>query len=645
MNTGASTHLNDLVISLSDVFNTCIYPSVSVGDGQAIPVTNTGHSILPTPHRPLHLNNVLITLHIVKNLIYVRQFIRDNNYTIKFDAFRFYVKDFMTRRVLLRCDSMDSLGMFLYQKKYVVEIIKKVHMVNCNPSWTPVDIESKLGTDGEPVFAPTLYWSLACSLQSFSSTTMEDTNHICTLGDYSRPSHEGYRNIIELPEGSKGKECDCVYFKFPFMIKLAIGLNVFQQDPSLHMRILLLISLVNSFHREGLQSSVRTSLCSNNIKESLSLKHGLVSRTYFKKSLIMASTLASNSIFYDHVSFHLKCEIDRASGDKHRDKNADESWEITENLTLYDHEGWNDSKDSIKLVKDISTPQSTSKTPDRRLLELEDHINFLLKGSRPTLRSSSTCIPQAYVKAQEEINNRMTEMFGILKELTTSKAPKKGQEEKNEDDNAMNGDSIERPDGSDVEMPLKEVEKENKAKNRTKNKPIKITEKELTRAEEEEAVETTKLTRYDLKNHRHMNTLVDKGSDVNIIPFSTYKKLTEKRPAETDIRLSLASHSYIYPLGIADDVLVNVAGYMYLIDFVILDIKADEKRPFILGTPFLTTAKAVIKFDKGTITLRTRKSKISFHWIPEFPCKIERGIKNDIEPIAPTMIVNILVLE
>ncbi|GJR27003.1 reverse transcriptase domain-containing protein [Tanacetum coccineum] len=142
-----------------------------------------------------------------------------------------------------------------------------------------------------------------------------------------------------------------------------------------------------------------------------------------------------------------------------------------------------------------------------------------------------------------------------------------------------------------------------------------------------------------------MNVLVDQGSDVNIMPLSTYMKLTDERHAETDIRLSLASHSYIYPLGIAEDVLVDVAGYVYLMDFVILDIRKDEKRPFILGTSFLTTVKAVIKFDKGTITLRSGKSKISFHRIPESFGKIEKGIKNDIEPIAPTMTVNRLVLE
>ncbi|GKA30927.1 hypothetical protein Tco_0717232 [Tanacetum coccineum] len=109
MDTGASSHLNNSVTSLSTIFNSCMYPSVSVGDGHSIPVTNTGHSILPTPTRSLHLNNVLITPHIVKNLIYVRQFVRDNNCTIEFDAFGFSVKDFLTRRVLLRCDSTGDL--------------------------------------------------------------------------------------------------------------------------------------------------------------------------------------------------------------------------------------------------------------------------------------------------------------------------------------------------------------------------------------------------------------------------------------------------------------------------------------------------------------------------------------------------------
>ncbi|GJR33653.1 ribonuclease H-like domain-containing protein [Tanacetum coccineum] len=48
-----------------------------------------------------HLNN--------SNLIYVHQCVHDNNCTIEFDAFGFSVKDFLTRRVLLRCDNTGDL--------------------------------------------------------------------------------------------------------------------------------------------------------------------------------------------------------------------------------------------------------------------------------------------------------------------------------------------------------------------------------------------------------------------------------------------------------------------------------------------------------------------------------------------------------
>ncbi|GKC86692.1 ribonuclease H-like domain-containing protein [Tanacetum coccineum] len=64
----------------------------------------------------------------------------------------------------------DSSGMFLSQKKYAVEILERAGMVNCNLSRTPVDTESKLGTTGDVVSDPTLYRSLAGSLQYLTFT-------------------------------------------------------------------------------------------------------------------------------------------------------------------------------------------------------------------------------------------------------------------------------------------------------------------------------------------------------------------------------------------------------------------------------------------------------------------------------------------
>ncbi|GJY50463.1 hypothetical protein Tco_0441310 [Tanacetum coccineum] len=67
-----------------------------------------------------------------------------------------------------------------------------------------------------------------------------------------------------------------------------------------HWRIWTLVPLLSirfPVGKELAQTACRehTDVPSNNIKESLFLKHGLVSRTYYKKTLIMASTFGSKS--------------------------------------------------------------------------------------------------------------------------------------------------------------------------------------------------------------------------------------------------------------------------------------------------------------------------------------------------------------
>nr|GEY41674.1 ribonuclease H-like domain-containing protein [Tanacetum cinerariifolium] len=96
IDTSATSHLNSDARNLSTIFNKRLFPSIHVGDGNSIPVTNTGHSIIPSHHPPLYLHNVLVTPNIIKKLIFVR--VTPN-----------IVKDFLTRHILLRCDSSDDL--------------------------------------------------------------------------------------------------------------------------------------------------------------------------------------------------------------------------------------------------------------------------------------------------------------------------------------------------------------------------------------------------------------------------------------------------------------------------------------------------------------------------------------------------------
>nr|GEY48715.1 ribonuclease H-like domain-containing protein [Tanacetum cinerariifolium] len=53
-----------------------------------------------------------------------------------------------------------SVCRLCHTRKYAPQLLQRTHMVNCNPSRTPVDMVSKLGPEGVPVQDPTLYRSL-----------------------------------------------------------------------------------------------------------------------------------------------------------------------------------------------------------------------------------------------------------------------------------------------------------------------------------------------------------------------------------------------------------------------------------------------------------------------------------------------------
>ncbi|GKC97604.1 ribonuclease H-like domain-containing protein [Tanacetum coccineum] len=60
--------------------------------------------------------------------------------------------------------SHNSNGMFLYQKKYAVEVLERAGMRNYHSCRTPIDTESKLGADDTMVSDPTLYKNLTRAL-------------------------------------------------------------------------------------------------------------------------------------------------------------------------------------------------------------------------------------------------------------------------------------------------------------------------------------------------------------------------------------------------------------------------------------------------------------------------------------------------
>ncbi|GKC96538.1 reverse transcriptase domain-containing protein [Tanacetum coccineum] len=81
----------------------------------------------------------------------------------------------------------------------------------------------------------------------------------------------------------------------------------------------------------------------------------------------------------------------------------------------------------------------------------------------------------------------------------------------------------------------------------------------------------------------------------------------------------LADQSFQYPVGIAENMLVEVGKFTFPADFVILEMEEDRKVPLILGRPFLHTADAVIRVKQKQLNLGVETERMIFNI--DFPIK------------------------
>ncbi|GKE31113.1 zinc finger, CCHC-type containing protein [Tanacetum coccineum] len=185
---------------------------------------------------------------------------------------------------------------------------------------------------------------------------MGDENPIRTLGDYSKPSHEGYKNTIELPIGNN------VVPLRSDTIRLVQNRCSFHrlrsEDPNQHLKDFL--KLVDSLNLDRSITTCedfttrflaqffppgRTAKLHN---DSLMFQqhHGeslSEAWTHFKDLLQKVPHYGIDlwlqvQIFYDHVNPVTRQTIDQSAGGKIRDLNDEESWALLEDLSLYDNE-------------------------------------------------------------------------------------------------------------------------------------------------------------------------------------------------------------------------------------------------------------------------------------------------------------------
>ncbi|GJS17448.1 homeodomain-like protein [Tanacetum coccineum] len=108
------------------------------------------------------------------------------------------------------------------------------------------------------------------------------------------------------------------------------------------------------------------------------------------------------------------------------------------------------------------------------------------------------------------------------------------------------------------------------------------------------------------------------------MPLSTYLNLGLGELVHTRLTVELADRTVKYLKGIAENVLVGIGKFTFLVDFIILDIPEDIRVPLILGRLFLSTARAKIDVYKRKITLRVGEEKIIFKSVKPVSSIIKR---------------------
>jgi hypothetical protein len=227
-----------------------------------------------------------------------------------------------------------------------------------------------------------------------------------TIGEYSRPSHQGYRNTIELTQGANVSPLRSDTIRLVQSGCAFHGLR--SEDPNKHLKDFL--KIVDSIDLDFVtRESTRLHLFQFSLRDQASqwlerLPAGSITSwddlttrflaqffppgrtTKLRKDLLQKVPHHSIDLwlqvqnFYDHIDISTRRTIDQSAGGKLRDQSAEESWELIEDLALYDNESWNDPRDLNKTVKAISLPSNNSSTPDRRIMELEDQFKVLMKS-------------------------------------------------------------------------------------------------------------------------------------------------------------------------------------------------------------------------------------------------------------------------
>ena len=110
--------------------------------------------------------------------------------------------------------------------------------------------------------------------------------------------------------------------------------------------------------------------------------------------------------------------------------------------------------------------------------------------------------------------------------------------------------------------------------------------------------------------HTFSKALCDLGASINLMSYFVSKRMNLVEIKLKALSLQMADRSMTSPKSIIEDVLIKVDKFIFLVDFIVLDMEEDEKVRLILGRPFLAISRALIDVESGELALRVGDDKV-----------------------------------
>ncbi|XP_021715002.1 uncharacterized protein LOC110682970 [Chenopodium quinoa] len=115
-------------------------------------------------------------------------------------------------------------------------------------------------------------------------------------------------------------------------------------------------------------------------------------------------------------------------------------------------------------------------------------------------------------------------------------------------------------------------------------------------------------------NTKFERCMLDLGASINVMPKSVYDTLNVGPLSKTNVVIQLADRSNAFPMGVLEDVLVQVNELVFPADFYVLDMgDRSDSVPLLLGRPFLKTSKTKIDVHEGNLTMEFDGEMIKFN--------------------------------